>query len=592
MPDYAVNTRFTAKDRVTPAFKRMGKSGTSVGTIFKGAFASAAVMRGLGIMFQGVSAITREFIDYDAAITAASAKFKDLNRTSDTYNETMVRLKQTARDLGATTEFTATQAAQGLDFLAMAGFNTEQAMAALPGVVNLATVAQTDLARATDIASDSIGAFGLMTEDAGQLQANFTRLNDVFARTMTTANTNMEDLFESVKKGAPAFTASGQSLESFNTLVGIMANSGVKGSESGTQLRNMMLRLAGPTGEAASLLKEMDIVVEDSQGNFRDIIDILADFEKGTASMGEVQKAAALKTIFGARSITGVNILLQEGSESLREYREKLIGATGASAEMADVIRGSLSNRIATLKSAAIELGFKFFDAFANKAATGLKFVTDLLQKIDPTPLINGIGQISRMIITAFRPLISAIKESGIINVIMSELSAIWQNSILPQLTVLIGAAGDFIKAWVESGGLEMIKTQFIFISRIIQTVANSFTFMFKVARFALGGIMILLGPVLKTLTLVIKGINFLTGKSLGITAGSTTGEGAGITAPNAAVENQRRERDRISKIDQNITLNGPPGTSASVQTSGSAPIDVNLAGNNNNKIEELVQDF
>ena len=139
----------------------------------------------------------------------------------------------------------------------MAGFNAEQAMKMLPGITSLATVANVDLARATDIASDALGAFNLMTNDTVQLQKNLNRVNDVSAKTTTMFNTDLNALFESVKAGASTFTAAGQSMESFNALVGVMSNAGVKGSESGTSLRNVMLRLADPTKETADVLKKI-----------------------------------------------------------------------------------------------------------------------------------------------------------------------------------------------------------------------------------------------------------------------------------------------------------------------------------------------
>lgn len=240
-----ISTVFKADDRVTSKMKAMRKSVLKFSAAIVGAAGLAA-----GVRFVG-----REFLQFDQALTSASAKFGDLNLATKEGQQKLKNLEKIARQVGATTKFSATEAAQGLDFLAMAGFSAEQSMVALPGVANLAIVAQTDLATATDMASDALGAFGMMTDDTAQLQENFTKINDVMAKTMTTSNTNMEQLFESIKMGAPAFTAAGQSLESFNALVGVMASSGVKGAQSGVQIRNIMLKLAKPTGEAASVLK-------------------------------------------------------------------------------------------------------------------------------------------------------------------------------------------------------------------------------------------------------------------------------------------------------------------------------------------------
>jgi len=426
-----VSTTFNAIDKVTRPMKKM-----TAGMKRFAAIGGAAVLAGLALT-------TRAFIQFDESLTAASAKFGDLNLATEEGQATLKRLGETAREVGATTKFSATEAAQGLDFLAMAGFTAEQAMTALPQVVNLATVAQTDLATATDIASDSLGAFGLMTDDATQLQENFTRINDVMAKTMTSSNTNMTDLFETVKAGAPTFTAAGQSLESFAAMAGIMANSGVKGSTSGTSLRNVMLKLADPTSEAAKEMENLGVVTQDENGNFRDIIDILADFETGLVGMGTAQKTAALSTIFGARSVTGINVLLQSGSEALRDYRTELEGASGAAQEMADIIGSSLSNQLKSLKSAALEKGFQLIERFAGDASVGITKLTESIRAFDIekyvqlfkdwAPVIKGVvagfvafkavmimGTTIQGIMALVKAIQAAAAAQGILNVVMA----------------------------------------------------------------------------------------------------------------------------------------------------------------------------
>ena len=416
MPDFAVSTGFTAQDRISSAFKKMGRfssifetkatksfknvgrAGARTGNIIKGILGADILRTGFRLLTQGLRTATTEFISFDQAVTSASSKFKGLNLTTAEGQRTLEALKTTAREVGATTQFTAGQAAEGLNFLAMAGFNAEQAIATLKPVVDLATVGQIDLGRATDIASDSLGAFGLMTEDTNKLQANFTRLNAVMALTMSRTNTNMEDMFEAIKKGAPTFTAAGQSLESFNTLLGVMANSGVKGSEAGTSLRNVMLRLSNPVKEAQNVLDKLGITTQDSAGNFRDVIDILADFETGLKGMGTAQRTAALSTVFGTRAVTGVNILLAEGTDQLKAFRSELEASGGASRDMAEIIRSSLQNRLAALRSAAIETGFKFLQAFEKDGAGAIELLTEKIRQFDVQPIVEGVGKVIEFI--------------------------------------------------------------------------------------------------------------------------------------------------------------------------------------------------
>jgi TP901 family phage tail tape measure protein len=406
---YSVWTNFLLKDKMSPGFKKMGKAAAGFGSTLKAILTAGFIQRGITYLTDGIRTATQEFINYDQAITGASAKFKGLDVTTEAGIKTLEKLKQQARATGAETQYSASEAAQGLDFLAMAGFNAEQAIVSLPGVTNLATAANTDLARATDIASDSLGAFGLMTEKTKALQTNLTRVNDVFAKTITSTNTDLDTLFESVKKGAASFTAAGQSIESFSALAGVMANNGLKGAESGTQLRNIMLRLAKPTKEANSVLQNLNIKTQDAQGNFLDVVDILGQFEKATKKMGTSQRSAALATVFGARSVTGINILLGEGAEKLKAFRNELKDSTGASQKMANVIRSSLENRLKTLQSTALELGFKFIDAFKGKAADAIGFFTEVLRKIPVDNILKFFNQLWKFI----KPLVSAVFDLG-----------------------------------------------------------------------------------------------------------------------------------------------------------------------------------
>ena len=393
---FSVESVFKAIDRVTAPVKRMsasinkfsrsiqrsfrkanravnkfGKSLKRIGTV------GLASVAALGFAMVSIIRIGARF---EQTLVNAAAKFPgEIRKGTAAFKE----LEDITRRLGATTEFTAIQAAEGLEFLALAGFNAEQSMAALPGVVDLATAAQIDLGTASDIATDSLSAFGLATKDTAQLTKNLARVNDVLAKTSVTANTTITDLFEAVSKGAADFTTAGQSIETFSALAGVMANAGKKGAEAGTALRNMMLSLAKPTGDAGALIKKLGIRTQDSEGNFRDAIDILADFERATKDMGTAQKSAALKTIFGKRTIGAVSILLREGTENLRKYRDTLEGAGGAASEMAGVMRDTLMGRLNSLKSAlegVIITIFKLKDAALGGA---IERITNFVRKID-----------------------------------------------------------------------------------------------------------------------------------------------------------------------------------------------------------------
>jgi len=403
---YAIETVYKLIDNITMPLDKIGIKGKTVGRTLKNEFtkteqqlanvgmklknfAKGAALAGIALVGVGIGVATKQFIDYDAAVTGATAKFKDLDVTSADYKDNLKAVGKVARDVAAVTEFNAVDTAGALDKMAMAGLTSKQSMALLAGTTNLATAAGADLTTAVDIATDALGAFGLVTEDEKALEGNLNRLSDVMAKTTNMFNTDISGFFESAKMGAATFTATGQSLEDFSAMVGVMASSGIKGSESGTQLRNMMLSLASPSSSAQKALDKLGVKTTDAQGNFLNIIDILGQFENGMKGMGDAEKTAALTDIFGKRTVTGVTLLLKEGTEGLKKYSGELQNAGGTAANVAAAMRGSLANRIEVLKSALTELGFKFVDAFADKGGKAIENLTTAITNFDPTPIIN-----------------------------------------------------------------------------------------------------------------------------------------------------------------------------------------------------------
>lgn len=413
MPQFVVSTIFKGKDLLSPIFKRQGilagkfgdkasrsfakasKKAINFGDIVKGILTAGLIQRGISALTRGARTVTSEFIDFDQALTQAGAKFDPVVKRG---TESFRKLGEIARKVGAETQFTAADAAQGLDFLAMAGFNAAQAMSALPGVTDIATIANLDLAESTSIAVDSLGAFNLMTKDSVQLEKNLSRVTDVMAKTITSANTDMQQLFETMKFAGPVATAAGASIETFNVFAAEMANAGIKGSLAGTALRTAFIALSGPVPKAQKLLKKLNVETKDSSGNMRDLMDIMDDIRKSTAKMGTAQKAAALNTIFGRRAVAGMSVILNASSRELRDFRQELENASGTSKRMATDIRKSIGNRLKELKSALIEIGFRFIEAFVGGGEKGLDTLIAAVRRFDVKPIVNGIKSIINVI--------------------------------------------------------------------------------------------------------------------------------------------------------------------------------------------------
>ena len=363
----------TAGMKVSGVLSRMGRKTAIFGGKFKNAFGTGIAIAGIASLTLAMQAGIRTGIQFEQTVVNAAAKFGPAARPG---TEAFKQLTAAAKGVGEATEFTATQAASGLNFLAMAGFSAEQSIAALPAVVDLATAAQVDLATASDIATDSLGAFGLATKDPIQLSKNLARVNDVLAKTVTTANTDMTQLFETIKEGGPIAISAGSSIEQFAALAGKLANAGIKGTRAGTTLKNVFVRLSATSPVAAKTLSKLGVATRTANGDLRDVVQILGDLDKATSKLGTAQKAEVLNNIFGRIPIAGVNVLLKEGAENMAAYQAEIQGAAGASKDMASVMRSTFGAQVKIMNSNIEALGLTIFDQLVPAFAQVVKGVT------------------------------------------------------------------------------------------------------------------------------------------------------------------------------------------------------------------------
>lgn len=325
-----------------------------------------------------------------ADFEAVMAKVKAITVSDD---KAMQQLTATARELGEKTMFSATQAGEAMTYLGMAGWNSQQIIAGMPGLLNLAAASGTDLARTADIVSDDLTAFGLGAEHAGHMA-------DVFAKTSTKTNTNVEMLGETMKYAAPVAHAFGASLEETAALTGIMANSGIKASAAGTALRSGFLRLAGTSAKSTKAIEEMGlslseataqqeearaalaslgIAMDDTNGP-RKMGAIVRDLADKTNDMSKEQKLATLATIFGTNAASAWVAVIDQGPDALDQLTKELENSDGAAAAMAETMQNNARGAMVRLQSAsesvAISIGSTMLptlaelgDSLANEAA-------------------------------------------------------------------------------------------------------------------------------------------------------------------------------------------------------------------------------
>jgi TP901 family phage tail tape measure protein len=410
----------SASDGLGRLNRRFSKVSDGIKKVGRNMLIGAAVIGG------AMTSVVATGAQFEQSIVNASAKFPEgIKRGTDAFKA----LEDAARKTGSTTEFTASQSAEALNFLAMAGFNAENAIAALPGVVDLATASALDLGTATDIASDSLGAFNLMTKDSQQLGRNLQRVNDVIAKTATSANTSVTDLFEAIKDGGPVATTAGASLETFAALAGTLANAGIKGSRAGTTLKNTFLSIAAPSTSAAKILKRLSVSTQDADGNMLDIVETLDSLNKALDGLGTAERSAILEGIFGKIPIAGVNVLLAAGTDQLKGYRRALEGAGGASAAMAQVMRDTLQGRLNSLKSAVEGVSISLFSMTNGPLVDAIEKTTEFVRANEQL-IATNLGGFLADVINNFELIVTRIKQIAIGVAVFYALNLVLQTFI------------------------------------------------------------------------------------------------------------------------------------------------------------------
>lgn len=353
-----------------------------------------------------VAAPAVAMINTAAQFEAAMSKVRAITRASD---QDFQQLTNTARELGEKTQFSARESAEAMQYLGMAGWNTNQIISGMPGLLALAAAGGTDLATTADIVSDDLTAFGLSAENAGHMA-------DVFAVASTRTNTNVRMLGETMKYAAPVAHAFGVSMEETAALAGIMANSGIKASQAGTALRSGFLRLAGPPKmaqkamdqlgmsmqditaeqkEAAMAMESLGIKMSDTNGP-RKMSSILRDLRDKTKDLGNEEKLAALKAIFGTEAATGWMAVLESGPETFDALVTEMENSDGEAAKMANTMNDNARGASIRLKSAieslSISIGGTFLPAIARGADMLAKYAGALSRVAAQHPgVITGI---------------------------------------------------------------------------------------------------------------------------------------------------------------------------------------------------------
>ena len=333
-----------------------------------------AAVTGLG------TAAVKTTADFDTSMSQVQAT---MGITKDAVSElngesvnTVEALRALAKQMGSETAFSASECADAMNYLALAGYDTQEIYDTLPTVLNLAAAGGIDLASASDMVTDAMSALGMETSEADTMV-------DQMSKTASTTNTSVAQLGEAILTiGATAKTVKGGTAE-LNTALGILANNGIKGAEGGTHLRNVILALQSPTDKAAACMESLGVEVYDSEGNMRSLNDILGDLNTSMDGMTSAEKQNIISSIFNKTDLAAVNSLLSNTGDSWDSLQQSITESGGAAQQMADTQLDNLSGQITILKSALEGLAISFGEILMPKIRAAAKKIQEFVDKLN-----------------------------------------------------------------------------------------------------------------------------------------------------------------------------------------------------------------
>lgn len=348
----------------------------NLGSIAKGGLSvlGGAIAGVTAAMGAGVSAAVNVGMSFESQMSKVQA-------ISGATGGELQALSEKAKEMGATTKFSATESGQAFEYMAMAGWKTEDMLGGIEGIMNLAAASGEDLAATSDIVTDALTAFGLSAKDSSHFA-------DVLAATSTSANTNVGLMGETFKYVAPVAGALGFSVEDTAMAIGLMANAGIKGSQAGTALRSIMSRLAKPTDDVAVAMSELGLSILNSDGSMKSLNEITGDLRSSFAGLSEAEKASMAATLGGQEAMSGLLAIVTASDDDFNKLQSAINGATdeltgySAAAEIAEIAQNNLSGQLDKVKAAAEILGIELYESvkqpLTDIAKTGAEAISEL----------------------------------------------------------------------------------------------------------------------------------------------------------------------------------------------------------------------
>nr|MCR5417873.1 phage tail tape measure protein [Lachnospiraceae bacterium] len=318
----------------------------------------------VGVTALGTAAV-KTAADFDSAMSKVAA-------VSGATGSELDALREKAREMGSKTKFSAAEAAEAMNYMAMAGWKTSDMLSGIEGVMNLAAASGEDLATTSDIVTDALTAFGLSAQDSGHFA-------DVLAAASSNANTNVSMMGETFKYAAPIAGALGFSVEDTAEAIGLMANAGIKGSQAGTSLRTIMTNLSGDVKICGDAIGTVTVATTNADGSMRDLSDILADCRVAFAGLTESEQAAAAESLVGKNAMSGFLALMNAGEGDINKLSSAIDNCDGTAEKMAATMQDNLEGQLTILKSQLQELAISFGEMLMPAIRTIVGWIQNLV---------------------------------------------------------------------------------------------------------------------------------------------------------------------------------------------------------------------
>lgn len=375
--------------------KKVKKAGEDGYTVFKNVLANLATQV-INKAIDGVKRLGNAVFDAGVNFDSAMAKVQAVSGASASDME---KLTAKAKEMGETTKFSASESAEALNYMAMAGWKTEDMLGGLEGIMNLAAASGADLATTSDIVTDALTAMGYSASDAG-------RLADVMAAASSNANTNVEMMGHTFQYAAPIVGALGYSMEDTAVAIGLMANAGIKADKAGTALRSVLTRLSAPPKECAEAMEQLGISITDSEGKMKPFSTIIDDLRRGFNGLSEAEQTQIAKSLAGQEAMSGLLAIVNAAPEDYAKLTQAVKDSTGAAEKMAATMQNNVGGKMTLLKSQLEGIYLTIWQKVEPVITKALDSISKKLKQVDWQKFGKVAGDALQKVLDAFEWLV------------------------------------------------------------------------------------------------------------------------------------------------------------------------------------------